>query len=59
MKEYKVIYKETVIYTFYVTADNEDDAKYLFEEEINQGLIDFSDGEVLEAETIIKENSGR
>ena len=55
MKEYKVTYKETLVHTFYVWADNEDEARSAFDERVNEGLVDFSDGEVVETEISISE----
>ena len=55
MKEYKVIYKETLIHTFYVCADNEEEARSAFDERVNKGLVDFSDGEVTETEVSFSE----
>lgn len=55
MKEYKVTYRETLVHTFYVMADNEEEARSVFDKEASQGLVDFSDGEVVETEIVIKE----
>ena len=55
MKEYKITYKETLIHTFYVTADDEEEARNAFDEEVNMGLVDFSDGEITETEICVKE----
>ena len=55
MKEYKVIYKETLVHVFYVRADNEEEARSTFDERVNDGLVDFSDGEVIETEIRISE----
>jgi hypothetical protein len=55
MKNYRVIYKETLIHTFGVEADSPEEAKEAFEEKIAYGEFDFSDGEIDETEFIIKE----
>lgn len=56
MKEFKITYKETLVHTFYVVADTEDEARSAFDERVNEGLVDFSDGEVTETEIGICEN---
>ena len=55
MKNYRIVYKETLIHTFDVEADSEEEAKEIFEEKIAYGEFDFSDGEIDETEFIIKE----
>ena len=55
MKEYKVTYKETLVHTFYVWAENEEEARSTFNERVNEGLVDFSYGEVVETEISISE----
>ena len=55
MKNYRVIYKETLIHTFDVEADSPEEAKEVFEEKIAYGEFDFSDGEIDETEFSIKE----
>jgi hypothetical protein len=55
MKTYKVTYKETLIHTFYVEANNEEEAKGAFEEDLMDGKVDFSDGEVDETEYKLEE----
>jgi hypothetical protein len=56
MKTYKVTYKETLIHTFYVEAENIDDAEDTFKEFVDHGEIDFSDGEIDATELKIEEN---
>jgi hypothetical protein len=56
MKIYKVTYKETLIHTFYVEAENIDDAEDTFKEFVNHGEIDFSDGEIDTTELKIEED---
>lgn len=55
MKSYKVIYKETLVHTFYVDAKDEESAKEAFEEDLMQGKVDFSDGEVSDTEYEVEE----
>lgn len=55
MKEYKITYKETLVHTFYVVADSEEEARSSFDKEVNEGLVDFYDGEVTETEISISE----
>ena len=55
MKTYKVTYKETLIHIFYVEANDEESAKEAFEEDLMDGKVDFSDGEVDEAEYKLEE----
>lgn len=56
MKTYKVIYKETLIHTFYVDANSAEEAEAIFKEQSMACELDFSDGEVDETEYIIKED---
>jgi antitoxin component YwqK of YwqJK toxin-antitoxin module len=46
MKTYKVTYIEKLIHTFYVEAENEEEAERVFEEGCMNSMFDFSDGEV-------------
>lgn len=55
MKTYKVTYTEKLIHTFYVDAENEESAKEAFEEDLMQGKVDFSDGEVSDTEYKLEE----
>lgn len=55
MKNYKIVYKETLIHTFDVEASSEEEAKAVFEKKIAYGEFDFSDGEIDTTEFIIKE----
>ena len=57
MKTYKVTYKETLIHTFYVDANNEEEAEAKFQEQSMACELDFSDGEVDETEYIIEEDN--
>ena len=57
MKTYKVTYKETLIHTFYVDANNEEEAEEIFKAQSMAGELDFSDGEIDETEYIIEEDN--
>lgn len=57
MKTYKVTYKETLVHTFYVDANNEDEAEAIFQEKSMACEFDFSDGEVEDTEYIIEDVS--
>lgn len=59
MKTYVVHYTETLVHTFYVEANNEEEAKEEFEYELQEGKVDFSDGEVSEANYTIEEGDDR
>ena len=56
MKTYKVTYKETLIHTFYVEAENEEEAEMAFNEGCMNSMFDFSDGEVDETDYSITED---
>lgn len=51
MKPYKIRYTETLVHTFYVDADTQEEAIIKFQEEANNGDYDFSYGEVIDTET--------
>ena len=55
MKTYKIIYRETLVHVFYVDANNEEEAKEAFEQEMMDGKVDFSDGEVDDTEYKLEE----
>jgi hypothetical protein len=55
-KTYRVVYRETLVHVFYVEASNEDEAKEVFEQDMMDGKVDFSDGEVEDAKYEIKED---
>jgi hypothetical protein len=55
MKTYKVTYIEKLIHTFYVDANNEEEAQRVFEEQAISCELDFSDGEIDETEYKIEE----
>ena len=46
MKTYKVTYVEKLIHTFYVEANDKEEAERVFEEGCENGQFDFSDGEI-------------
>ena len=57
MKTYKVIYKETLLHTFYVEANSEEEAQEVFEEGCTHGQFDFCDGWVDDTDyTIVEDN---
>ena len=55
MKTYKVTYTETLVHTFWVEAENIDDAKTTFDNYVNHGEIDFSDGCLTDSNIKIEE----
>jgi hypothetical protein len=55
MKTYKVTYIEKLIHTFYVEAENEEEADAIFEGQCMACELDFSDGVIDEAEYKIEE----
>jgi hypothetical protein len=55
MKTYKVTYKETLVHTFYVDAKDDESAKEAFEQDMMDGSVDFSDGEVIDTEYTLEE----
>ena len=55
MKTYKVIYKETLVHTFYVDAESPKEAREVFDNSVAYGELDFSDGEIDSTEVEIKE----
>ena len=57
MKTYKVTYKETLVHTFYVEANNEEEAEEEFRRQSMACELDFSDGEIDETECIIEEDN--
>jgi hypothetical protein len=56
MKTYKVTYIEKLIHTFYVEANDEEEAEAIFKEQSMACEFDFSDGVVDETEYIIEED---
>lgn len=54
-KTYKVVYKETSLGVYFVDADSEEEALAKFEKASAEGEIDFSDMEIDETETTVKE----
>lgn len=51
---YKITYKEVLLHTFEVEANSHKEAEKEFERLADAGEIDFSDGEVIDTETIIQ-----
>ena len=56
MKTYKVTYKETILHTFYVEANNEEEAEKVFEEGCENSQFDFSGGEVDDTDYWVEES---
>ena len=56
MKNYMIIYTETVSHTFYIDADSKDDAEEKFKQMNESGELDFSYGDVVDTETKIYED---
>ena len=56
MKTYKVTYTEKLIHTFYVDAENLDEASKKFHSKLNHGEIDFSDGYLTDSDLNIEED---
>ena len=50
MKTYRVFYKEVLGHVFYVKAESEDEVIDRFNELVDNGKIDFSDGEVVDSD---------
>lgn len=48
-KKYMIIYNETVTHEFFVEAESEEDAEIEFKDQVDNGEIDFSDGEVTDS----------
>lgn len=57
MKTYKVTYVEKLIHTFYVEANNEEEAEEAFEQGMMDGAFDLSDGEVDTTDYWVEEDS--
>ena len=56
MKTYKVTYIEKLIHTFYVEANNEEEAERVFEEGCANSQFDFSDGEIDDTDYWVNED---
>lgn len=50
MKTYRVFYKEVLSHVFYVDAESENEVVDRFNELVDKGRIDFSDGEVVDSD---------
>ncbi len=59
MKTYKITYKETLIHTFYVDAENEEEAQENFEHGLMDGTFDFSGGDVDDTDYSIQEDDDK
>lgn len=57
MKTYKITYTEKLVHTFYVEADDIDDAEDTFNNYVDHGEVDFSDGELVDSEIKIEEDN--
>lgn len=57
MKTYKVTYVEKLIHTFYVEANNEEEAERAFEEGCENSQFDFSDGEIDDTDYWVEEDN--
>ena len=55
-KKFMIVYNETVTHWFYVDAENEEEAEAEFNRQVNNGEIDFSDGEVTDSSIEVVEN---
>lgn len=56
MKTYKVTYMEKLIHEFYVDAENLAEASNIFDQRLNHGEIDFSDGCLVDSSISIVED---
>ena len=60
MAEYKIVHREELIGWFYVEADSEEEALEKYEEQVNNGQIDFSDMEMVNSEdTVVMFDRGK
>ena len=59
MKTYKVTYVEKLIHTFYVDANNEEEAKEVFEQGLTDDAFDLSGGEVDETDYKVAESDDK
>ena len=59
MKTYKVIYKETLFHTFYVEANNEEEAERVFEEGMEENAFDLSDGALDDTDYWVEEEDDK
>ena len=56
MKTYKVTYTEKLIHEFYVDAKDLNEASDIFQQRLNHGEIDFSDGCLVDSNIKIEED---
>ena len=57
MKTYKVTYMEKLVHEFYVEANDLDEASAKFDDQLNHGEIDFSDGVLTDSNIKIEEDN--
>ncbi len=55
MKTFKVTYKEHLVHEFYVKAESKTEAEKEFYRRANNGIIDFTNGEVYNTHVYIAE----
>lgn len=55
-KKYTIIYNETVTHWFHIDAESEEEAEAEFNRQVNNGEIDFSDGEVTDSSIEVVED---
>ena len=55
-KTFTIIYNETLTHWFYVEAESEEEAEKEFYRQVNEGEIDFSDGEVTDSSIEVVED---
>lgn len=58
MKTYRVTYTETLVHTFYVEANSEEEADKVFREKSIECEFDFSNGDVIDTGYIIEDADG-
>ena len=59
MKEYMINYVETMGYTYYYEAESAEDARKQFNKDVEDGNVDFTDGDCLDSDTYIYEGVER
>jgi hypothetical protein len=56
MKTYKVTYMEKLVHEFYVDAESLAEASNIFDQKLNYGEVDFSDGYLVDSSISIVED---
>ncbi len=56
MNTYKITYTEKLVHTFYIEADSIEDAEDTFNNFVDHGEVDFSDGELVDSDIMIEES---